>query len=537
MRSSTSVIIGVLAATMSLGQPTVAGAAPGEPAYRLWRGDPKLQSHGVDIDRMIADFVRKNDLPGIAMAIVQAPYIPRSAGYGVTDRQRDELASTKTMWSVGPLTQAFTAVAIMQLKEAGKLAIDDPAEKHLPNLPPAWRTVTIKELMQHASGIPDFRGAGYDAAKRCAPGQLVDLVRAAPLQFEAGTDVRLSATNFVLLGLIIERASGMSYEDHITRHQIEPLRLESTMFFRDFSKKSFLDRPAKPGFNQHSKFHTEVPFINPVEPAVGYVESGGKLTPIAPDATANLYAYGGLWSSAQDISAWDIALAGAVLVKDEADRDFIYKPTRLANGRIVPAMAGWEFTPHGFMEVKGNGPGFSAYLSRFTAADELVCVTLLTNKEGVDLTELARAIADAYNRGLGAGADPSVLLTQESKFGVAETVQRLKAELAAQNVPVFATFDHAQNASEAGLPLRPTSVVVFGNPKVGTKLMQERQAAAIDLPLRVSVWQDDRNRVWVGRQNMDALGTTYGIEDTATLAAIDKLLARLVAKSANVYAY
>ena len=514
-----------------------AQTAPASPAYRLWRGNPVLESHGVTIDQMIADFVRKHHLPGIAMAIVQAPYIPRSAGYGVINLKNDELASTRTMWNIGPITQGFTAVAIMQLKEQGKLNLNEPITKYLTDAPNIWRKITILQLLQHASGIPDFRDANYDSTKAYSPAQLIDLVHSKPVLFENGTEVSLSATNFLLLGMIIERASGMSYHDYIDRYQIEQLHLESTMFASDFVARSFLDRPANPGFNQHSKFHTQVPYISPVEPATGYVGDGADLTPVDPMASVNLYSYGDIWSSAQDISFWDIALAGGVLVKDEADRDIIYKPTTLANGKVVPAMAGWEFTQHGFMEVKGNSPGFSSYLSRFTAPDELVCVTLLTDKEGVDLTDLARKIADAYKTGLGADVDPAKIITQESKYNVADTVSRIKAYLAMKKVPVFAIYDHGANAQSVGLPLRPTEVLVFGNPKVGTKLMEERQAVAIELPLRVSVWQDERKRVWVGYQNVDDLASAYGIKDEATLAAIDQFLGELVGNAVDVYTH
>jgi CubicO group peptidase (beta-lactamase class C family) len=531
-----------LALLFAAGAPLAVTSSPAQtassaPAYRLWRGNPILQSHGVTIDQMIADFVKKHQLPGIAMAIVQAPYIPRSAGYGVINVHNDELASTKTMWNIGPITQGFTAVAIMQLKEQGKLSINDPIAKYLPGAPAAWGKITILELMQHASGIPDFRDAHYDRAQAYSPSQLIDLVRSKPPLFEAGTEVRLSATNFILLGMIVERAGNMSYHDFIDRYQIEPLHLESTMFASDFRTQSFLDRPDKPGFNQHDKFKTQVPYINPTEPATGYVEDGASLAATDYAASANLYSFGGIWSSAQDISFWDIALAGGVLIQDEADRDIVYKPTTLANGKVVPAMAGWEFTQHGFMEVKGGSPGFSSYLSRFTAPDDLVCVTLLTNKQGVDLTDLARQIADAYKSGLGADVDPAKVITQESKYSVPETVARVKAFLATHTVPVFATYDHAANAEGVGLALRPTEVIVFGNPKVGTSLMQQKQAVAIDLPLRISVWQDDRNRVWLGYQNMIDLGAAYGIQDETTLNALDKFLGELATNAANVYAY
>lgn len=513
--------------------------AEASPHYKIWRGSPALQSHGVYIDQMIADFVAKNHLPGISMAIVQAPYVPRSAGYGRTSLSNDELASTKTMWNIGPITQAFTAVAIFQLKEAHRLDIHDPVGKYVPSLPASWAKIPILDLLRHSSGIPDFRDAGAIGPAGMTPADVVASLARRPLLFKPGTEVRQSATNFLLLGLVIEKASGMSFHDYVTHYQIERIGLTATMFTSDLAAKAFLDRPTPvPGENQHVRFKSEVPFINPVEPATGYRETGGDLVPVEAGAAQSLFAFGDLWSSAEDISKWDIALAGSTLVKDAADRNMIYGPTTLANGTVVPAMAGWEFTHHpGFMEIKGSSPGFSAYLSRFTASDELVCVTLLTNKEGVDLTVLARGIADAYDNGLGSDADPKRLVAQESKFGVDDTVARLTKELATAKVPIFATYDHGANARGVGLDLRPTKVLVFGNPQVGTRLMLDRQPSAIELPLRILVWEDARKRVWVGYPNMDTFAADYGVEDSATIAGLSHFLGGLVDRSVNVYAY
>lgn len=496
------------------------------------RGKPALQTRGMFIDQRIAEFMEKHGVPGLSMAIVQAPYIPRSAGYGRASLAHDELASTRTAWNIGPITQAFTAVAIFQLYESQKLDIRDAIEKHLPGLPAAWGKVTVLELLQHASGIADYRTApGFDAGSVRKPDELIKLVSAAPLLFERGTEVRQSATNFLLLGLIVERASGLSFRDFVTRHQIEPLGLRSTFFVDDFPAKASIDRP-------HNRFKAEIPFVNPVEPATGHRMVDGKLVATDPRASANLFAFGSLWSSAEEISAWDIGLAGGILVKSEANRALIYKPTTLANGTVVPAMAGWEFTRHpGFMEIKGSSPGFSAYLSRFTAAEDLVCVTLLANREGLDLTELARDIADSYKAGLGAVGVPEGVVARESKFPVDETVSRLEARLRAQNVPVFAVFDHGKNAEQVGLPLRPTKVLVFGNPKVGTKLMQENQAVALDLPLRLSVWEDARGRVWVGRHALAPLAADYRLQDAAIVAAMAQAVDTLVARATDVYDY
>lgn len=95
-----------------------------------------------------------------------------------------------------------------------------------------------------------------------------------------------------------------------------------------------------------------------------------------------------------DISTWDIALAGAVLIHDPENRALIYAPWQLPDGREFPAVAGWQFYKHrGLMDIKGSIPGYSMFLSRFTDSAELVCVTLMANKEGVDFTNLGRRIA------------------------------------------------------------------------------------------------------------------------------------------------
>lgn len=531
------------ATTISLPTGTSAQTAPAPtavpaPVLPIVRGEYRLATHGATIDKLVADFIERHKLPGLTMAIVQAPYIPRSAGYGRTSLELDELASTKTMWNVGPITQAFTAVAVMQLKEAGKLALTDPISRHVQGLPASWSRITILQLMQHSSGIPDYR-THLDDARRYTPRQLIDLVRAEPLRFRSGTRAALSATDATLLAMAVEQASGMPYREFVRRRQIDPMHLESTMFADEFARKARIDRPAShPGDNQHSRFKSEEPFINPVEPATGYRLVGDRMTPVAVEASSNLFGFGDLWSSAEDISKWDIGLAGSALIKELSDRDVVYMPTRLANGTIVPAVLGWEFTHHpGFMEVKGDSPGFSSYLSRFTASDELVCVTLLTNKEGVDLTVLARQIAQAYKADLGPDVDPAQIVAQESKYDPAETVARIRSALTEAKVPVFATVDHAVNAQGADLRLRPTTVLTFGNPKVGTKLMNESQAIGLDLPLRMLVWQDARGRTWIGYPNLDTLAQRYEVKDGATISAMSTFMDGIARRAANVYAY
>lgn len=226
-----------------------------------------------------------------------------------------------------------------------------------------------------------------------------------------------------------------------------------------------------------------------------------------------------------------------MLIAKPENRALIYAPTKLDNGCTVPAMAGWQFYAHpGLMDIKGGVSGHSVFLSRFTDASELVCVTLMANREGVDFTNLARRIAAAFdNDKLASGADDNRLYTYESSFGVDETMDRVEAQLKALDIPVFARFDHGRNAGEVGLELRPAKVVVFGAPKVGTKLMQDNPSIAIELPLRIAVWEDAAGSVWAAFPQMKQLGAEYGMADSPVIANMQRLLETIVRKSANIY--
>jgi uncharacterized protein (DUF302 family) len=121
------------------------------------------------------------------------------------------------------------------------------------------------------------------------------------------------------------------------------------------------------------------------------------------------------------------------------------------------------------------------------------------------------------------------LISLASRYSARETTERLLAALAKRQMTVFARFDHAANAVAAGLPLRPTEVVVFGNPKGGTALMMDRQSAGIDLPLKALVWEDDAGKVWLSANDPHWIAQRHGLGDKsagavqAMAAAIDAI--------------
>ncbi len=498
------------------------------------RGNANVQFEGQTIDEMVAAFMKEHRIPGMTLAIVQAPYIPRVVGYGVSDVEKGLLASPKTLWNVGQITQAYTAVAIMQLVEEDKLALDDPVSRHPPSLPGPWQGITVRQLMAHASGLPDYtRQPSFQPAREYTPDQVIALVKDIPLAFTPGTRVENSATNFFLLGLVVERASGMSYEEFVTKHQIERLGLKNTLFPSKLAQ--IKSEGLEPGSAKHQKFLSERPYIDPTELATGYTEKDGKITPVPRNSQSAWYASGAILASAEDISLWDIGLAGNLLVRKKENRDFLYHGIALSDGTKVPAHCGWRFPGRpGLMDVRGNVPGFSCYLSRLTV--DLVCVTLCANKEGVDLTELGRRIAGAFDRALGPPVSPKVMTCLESCFPVATTADRLAEFLRTNGVEVVARIDHAAAARKKGLAMRPTEVLIFGNPSLGTHLMLSRPSVALDLPLRVAVWQEVDGTVWAGYHDVSDLASGHGITDRAeTLEAMKSGLTAALAHATAPY--
>jgi D-alanyl-D-alanine carboxypeptidase len=426
------------------------------------------------------------------------------------------------------------------LVEAGKVDLDDAIGKYVAGLPSDWQAISVRQLMAHASGLPDYtQHPPFDPAREYRPAKIIALVQALPLAFAPGTQVADSATDFFLLGLVVEAASGMSYEAFVTKNQIERLGLKNTVFASGLS--GVKQEHVEENDFKHQDFLWERAYIDPTEAANGYAAKDGQLAPVPRNSSSAWFGNGSMFASAEDISLWDIGLAGEMLVTKKESREFLYNHVKLTAGpevgTTVPAHCGWRFPGHkGLMDIEGHVPGFSCYLARFTDKSELLCVTLCANKEGVDLSELARRIAGAFNSKLGPPVSPRVMTCRESCYSVPETVERLEAALRAKGVNVVTRIDHAVAAKERGLELPPTEVLVFGNPAVGTHLMQSRLSVALDLPLRVLVWQEADGTVWTGYHDVADLAKQHDItEQEMTVEAMQSGLEAVLKQATAPY--
>ncbi|TPM37138.1 DUF302 domain-containing protein [Mesorhizobium sp. B2-3-4] len=128
------------------------------------------------------------------------------------------------------------------------------------------------------------------------------------------------------------------------------------------------------------------------------------------------------------------------------------------------------------------------------------------------------------------------IISHQSRFGVAETIDRLAEIVARAGLRVFARIDHAAGASEIGAALRPTELLIFGNPKGGTPLMQDQQIAGIDLPVKALAWEDEQGQVWLSYNDTHWLAERHGLGDASrdAVAAIAAGMEKVIAAAAGM---
>jgi CubicO group peptidase (beta-lactamase class C family) len=206
-----------------------------------------------------------------------------SKGYGMADREHSVANTPQTQFRIGHSTKQFTAMAILLLQAQEKLTVNDPICTYLSACPGAWKPITIHELLNQSSGIPDI-DAVLDAAAAPSPQALIDSFETMPLNFSPGTQFGFSDVGYVILSAIIAKVSGEPYETFMQQRIFDPLHMASTGF------------NANHGVLPHGAIGIGVGSSNPDDVRFAF-----------PNA-----AYG-MYSTVEDLFRWDEALAGAEL--------------------------------------------------------------------------------------------------------------------------------------------------------------------------------------------------------------------------------
>ena len=170
-----------------------------------------------DIDDFIQIEMKKRKIPGLQLAVVKDNEIIKTTSYGLANIQDAVPVDNDTLFSINSITKVFTGVAVMQLVEQGKLDLSTSISTYLPNLPPAWRDLNIKQLMSHTSGLPAILSNSVGGLiSDQGPDASWELVQTLPNEFAAGSQFRYNQTNYILIGKIIEQVTNQSFIDFIT---------------------------------------------------------------------------------------------------------------------------------------------------------------------------------------------------------------------------------------------------------------------------------------------------------------------------------
>ena len=323
------------------------------------------------VDAIFKDF-RPTD-PGGAVVVARGDSIIFSAAYGLADVEHRVAITPETSFRLASVTKQFTAAAILTLRQTGRLALDDKLGALLPGTPAYARDVTVRQLLTHTSGVPDYEpllgnGKGPPIHDR----DVLDLLRRAKaLHFAAGTSWRYSNSGYALLALIVERVSGESFPAYLRRHLFDAAGMANAVAHVEGA-----DTVAHRAF--------------------GYSAPGHVWNRTDQSRTSAVLGDGGIYASAVELARWSISLDhNAVLTADSFGE--ATTPVRLSSGASTSYGFGWFLDSHrGHIRQRheGDSIGFRTAIQRYP--DRRLTVIVLVNRGAAPIDALSDGVANIF---------------------------------------------------------------------------------------------------------------------------------------------
>ena len=195
---------------------------------------PSYARERARMDSLISAEVKGTPIAGLAFAVVKGRDTILARGWGFADVENEVPVTTASVFRIGSITKQFTSSAIMQLVEKGRLSLDDTLGALLPNMPVTWRKVTLRQLLNHTSGIPNYTDIGPRWVRRwrddMTPDSIVGFVTGDTLNFAPGSKWRYTNTGYVLVGMILDKTTGQSYPRYLGEQLFKPMGLSSTIY-------------------------------------------------------------------------------------------------------------------------------------------------------------------------------------------------------------------------------------------------------------------------------------------------------------------
>jgi CubicO group peptidase (beta-lactamase class C family) len=214
-----------------------AGTQPApEPRFEATTVEGRLQEQLPKVESLFRERSEKSGPPGLAVGVVYDGRLVWSRGFGVRDLSSGDPVTADTVFRIGSVTKLFTGLALLQLRDAGKLRLDDPVVTYLPEIQGVVYPTTehppilIRHMVTHSTGLPRVGGMDYTLAKPLTAEELFSSLRGLPLDFTPGSENRYSNLAMGLAGWVVTRASGKPYRDYVRERILEPLGMTETFF-------------------------------------------------------------------------------------------------------------------------------------------------------------------------------------------------------------------------------------------------------------------------------------------------------------------
>ena len=328
------------------------------------------------VDNYIHAEMSKRRIPGLALLVVRDGKTVKQKGYGFSNVELQVPVKPETLFQSGSMGKQFTAAAVMMLVEEGKIGLDDPLTKYLPDAPTSWNQVKVRHLLSHTGGFGDYPEK-FDFRKDYTEDELLKIVEGIPLAFEPGTKWTYSNLGYLTLGVLIHKVTGQFYGDFLQERIFKPLGMRTTRIINEAD--IIPNRSA--GYQLVKK----------------ELKNQGWVSP-----TLNTTADGSLYFSIVDLAKWDTAVNERKLLKPSS-YELMWTPVKLNDGK--PNKDGYGFgwfihddKGHHVIEHAGAWQGFTANISRYV--DDKMTIVVLTNLAGAKPEEITDHVAGMYVKAL-----------------------------------------------------------------------------------------------------------------------------------------
>jgi len=320
----------------------------------------------------LANQMLARPVAGISVAIARDEQVVFARGYGQANLDHSVAVTPDTVFHIASISKNILAAVLLQLVDEGKLKLDDDVTKYVPEAPTQGHSVTVRQLLNHTSGIYSFTSLPEAAANErldLTNEQVLALFKEKPFDFEPGTAWRYDNSGFYLAGMIVERITKQEYGGYVREHIFRPLGMKST---------------------QMCDARMILPHL-----ASGYDRDHGSLVNAAFMTWKLPFAAGAICATATDVAKWQAALDGG-RVLSAVSLKLMRTPTRLSDGTLIDYGLGTRLGTlegHPVLGHTGSGGGFAAALETFPD-DHLTVVVLVNTGTGATLPlSFAAAIA------------------------------------------------------------------------------------------------------------------------------------------------